>query len=483
MTTTTKRRSKKADVAKPQGKPIRMRHVVTTAEVFHLWANQRDTGDGGADWGRNSTGNASFNGRYAFSYNTEIAHLFPDEGIVLLACERWSNTTNQHQSACASAVRGNAKWPMVFTVPYCRPVSRMEHLANLAHLQSQVPQRFPSSGRHHSNWQRKSDIISFIQWANYVRAFGLRSALSRAERDACRLIREMEKEGKALLVHPPSTIEREREEISRIIRDIPSPKLQKVYVLLGVANAVDRASVESGDEDVGMIVFRHLQEALPDAALREIKDEINSRNFRRTQQHNDTDFATWDKLKAEEKDAEWRDNTPLARKFQQRIFGSFACKERGLHRWCPTDAGSSNHASAPQINMLRMQGDTVVTSGGVRIPADEARRLWRMAHRLWLVRTSPIAFHIERNRILADATTRLIARSFRLDSISDEGLFSVGCHRIHFDEMAILACKLGMIDSPLNWRMPALPFYPAEETGIQLLAADDAASVKDMVNA
>jgi len=79
---------------------------------------------------------------------------------------------------------------------------------------------------------------------------------------------------------------------------------------------------------------------------------------------------------------------------------------------------------------LRVNGDTVETSKGARIPVAECASIWAMVNRKkeWQPR-APIGV-------------------YQLTKIKDNGDIVVGCHDIAFSELALIAQKLGLTNDP-----------------------------------
>lgn len=88
-----------------------MRHVMPTAEVYHLWANEAQ------DHARNSNRSASFNYAVAYSYNTPIARIVTRaDGAKCILVTRRSysiTTTSKHMPALRRAI---PSWRTVFHV-------------------------------------------------------------------------------------------------------------------------------------------------------------------------------------------------------------------------------------------------------------------------------------------------------------------------------------------------------------------------------
>jgi len=95
--------------------------------------------------------------------------------------------------------------------------------------------------------------------------------------------------------------------------------------------------------------------------------------------------------------------------------------------------GSIGHTTTP---LLRLVGDVVETSWGARVPAESARRLWRLLQR--------VRGDVEGTTQLA---TRLTAEGYRvgnypLSTIRTDGSLVIGCHDIPASEVDTIAALL-----------------------------------------
>lgn len=150
-----------------------MRRVVSSKEVYHLWAHQTQ------DEARNSSHSVSFTGACAYSYRATIAkrvELPGRAGVVLFSSHKWSVTTAKHQRMCRASIPEG--W-QVFTVPSIgHSDDAANDLTNLKYYAQQVAEYQGKAKRARTYGPRYAErALELQQEANaYCRYFGIADA-------------------------------------------------------------------------------------------------------------------------------------------------------------------------------------------------------------------------------------------------------------------------------------------------------------------
>lgn len=77
----------------------------TSSELSHIWANGYQSAHGTYSTNRKTSVSVYNDISYLYSYNTKIAQIDLNKGVVLLSTDRHSNTTTKHQSEAQYATR------------------------------------------------------------------------------------------------------------------------------------------------------------------------------------------------------------------------------------------------------------------------------------------------------------------------------------------------------------------------------------------
>lgn len=433
-----------------------MRHVVSRDEVAHLWANQRKQKDGGNDYARTSSDNYSFEGDELYSYTTQIGHLWREDGFVLLSERTYSITTAGHLREARDAWLGHGGIRVV-DVPYVNPRSPDEHWANLAKLRRDCVEACKNLGNSRWYGTTPKELEKSIRiWIDYATAFKCRRWWSKAEKEIARLLDDPDGTGERLDDIPQSTNDDEHGMIVGIVAGVENPALRRIIILLGMASDDQR---EAEEENVSLLQtvadeFRQSWERNRTFDRQTTLADVNQKQFERESQwrHDSSDRGKWERLTVEERRQLWRERDSLANRMTG-IYGGLGYYSGHALRW---------NAESKRIE----------TSGGVKIGRREAVRLWGLLSACWEYRHDPIAFE-KRVRFTLDAIAdRPIDSAFHIDSIDRKtGFIKAGCHRIAWDEIALVAHAAGLTSYVRRWIQPRLTYTPDVKTDARTSSA------------
>jgi hypothetical protein len=130
----------------------RVRHVVDSAEVAHLWTHKAQSD------ARNSKGSLYFRGETIFSYGEHfpIARHVENKGgksAVLFTTQHYSVTTSSHCSTVWNACHHLT----LFRVPDMMADSKTAHAANLADYAARIGESLLKSARARSTWAKSAN--------------------------------------------------------------------------------------------------------------------------------------------------------------------------------------------------------------------------------------------------------------------------------------------------------------------------------------
>jgi hypothetical protein len=174
------------------------RTVVSSREVYHLWANQVQ------DSARNSSNSVSFCGKSAYSYRAEIARIVQHKGktAVLFADRSWSITTSGHQSAIR---RASSHLPTLCALDLDRTPGEQRNYFAERIREHTVKTATARRGASQAKWLRELEF--WISKANaYCTFYGLRpfvlpadfnAELARIKEQEAKLAKKREKESAA----------------------------------------------------------------------------------------------------------------------------------------------------------------------------------------------------------------------------------------------------------------------------------------------
>jgi hypothetical protein len=152
------------------------RHVVTSSQVFHLWAHQAQSD------ARNGTGSVFFEGATVYSYRRgwplATIHKRRKGVLVLTNSDRYSVTTSQHQNDANRA----ASHLQQIAVPYpTLDAGANSHEGNLKHFADEMAAALARAGRklktYAINYELDTARRFHAQFAEYAKFFGIRRKL------------------------------------------------------------------------------------------------------------------------------------------------------------------------------------------------------------------------------------------------------------------------------------------------------------------
>jgi hypothetical protein len=154
---------------------MRIRHVVSSGEVPHLWFHK--TQNSARTGGR---GNLYFENDTIYSYGSHFPiarHVFNGkESAVLFTTRTYSVTTSGHCSAVRSAIPSSA---LVFSVPELSYIGqdyknseRNEHKTNIADYIKRIETAIVTSARARSSWSKQGSHTDAVNLLAEVKAYG-----------------------------------------------------------------------------------------------------------------------------------------------------------------------------------------------------------------------------------------------------------------------------------------------------------------------
>jgi hypothetical protein len=367
----------------PSGKK-RVKEVFKTGEIAHLWAHQTQA------QARNSAGNLFFEGPTIYSYGRHFAiatiHKKRDgRTLVLMNSANYSNTTAGHKSDVRQAAR---HLPSV-SVPNTNPESLAEHNANI---------KFATD--------KAAELLAKAQRAMQVDTVANLRPIAKSLFNALKVYAEFFRIRRKLPTFPEvewnaAAARAERMQNPDPVRDAKRFKAkQQRQARVQEQYRETYEKYEAAARTYNDAVRKAL-ENLPDPA----------EHWRKT--------GEWVRAEVEVNRPEvW--NWKLARKMSDNGF----VLTKLLSPSRPVEDV-----------LLRVDGDQIETSLGVRIPRSHGERLWRVIQRV-MARGEPYQHngHSE------------YAGEFRVDRIDVDGTLTAGCHTIKYAELERLARYMGLLE-------------------------------------
>lgn len=470
-----------------------MRHTVSNAEVYHLYANQRK--DDFEDHARNGQDSCSFQGRDAYSYRAKIAtytdlpkHNKKTEKqrsravlIDVEYAEDSSVTTHRHVKLLQDAFSGHNV--PVFVVP-CIDMNELvtdgpekvaeldvvDHIRNMSYLRQIAVNNTGLGHKYNKYDDHCTKLIS--RWLSYTYVFKLRRLLNDVDKKIYDFWIE---NGRDSLIN--RTVAQDLQgpfkssdltvAETRVIHEMAKGKADSLTTVFLSYWGKGKEPEELGhQEPLNADVFNK-------AVYNQNQKWLEAAERKAKQEHrlvvNNTEYA---EIK----------NTPIKERYRK-------WKETGERKWLEADrsreAGRMRNGrydtsvtygekwpahsifdlpkrvffpalgfgGQSQFRVSRVVGNTVVTSAGVSISGKEFSLYWkRFLRPLWNVRFNESMFQ-PLFKLMRYNKDHRVSRAYSIDNIDMRyGLFKIGCHIMIFDDLADNAHTLGLESNVLQWR-------------------------------
>lgn len=361
-----------------------MRHVYPTREIPHLWAHQTQ-GDA-----RNSQGNLYFKGPTIYSYRDSwpLAHIYTngERRLVLVNDDRYSNTTAKHTSMVRSACGhiGRAMVPggsLRVDDPYR---TERYHRENLRHILGKMQDKLDKA--------RRALRPENVEWCQRV----------------------------ALALHEQATVYCD-------FFGLPAPAAFPADAWQAAIDRVQRIANPDPVRDKAKFKARERRKAI-------LRAELAAQHqvyCNRVAAYNAEYLACMGDVSP---DDYWREHGTLPHVGNMTArYPSMPWKLEPRMRQAGLELPEIASARSTRRVLLRVHNDEIHTSMGARVPLNVAPLLWGL---------------VQRARANGGYTPSENARvqigHYALNRIDADGTMRAGCHTILYDELAIMARKLGL---------------------------------------
>jgi hypothetical protein len=394
----------------------RERHVFPTSEIPHKWAHQTQ-----AD-ARNPQGNLYFKGATIYSYRDSwpLARIYtkgaPTKGgrkgnpedytrdsvLVLTNSDKYGPTTagHQHDVNCAARHLAQIAVPHVQTEPY---ETQRCHDHNIAHLVKVASEYLEKAQRamqpFNVEWREREAKEAIEHAGQYMRFFGIRRkapVFPAAEWEKARV--------RALSIAMPDPV--------RDAKRYKAQQRRRTKLHAALQSAFDTYCAQVATYNAAIVEARA---NAPDAAE-------YWREHGKWPASVEVDYALQPRLTIP------GDNSYRG---QWKARDKFATAGFALPELESTDG-------RPSTVLLRVDGETIVTSLGARVPLAAAPMVWMLVEREKAKGGREFA-HIGN-------ASRIRIGDYPIDSIGADGTLRAGCHVIPYAELERMARKLGLIE-------------------------------------
>jgi hypothetical protein len=453
--------------------PIRMKHVFNrSAEVCHYFANQRDQGDGSADYGRNGSDNCSFHGDTLKSYRTIIAKRFNEHGILLVTTINYSRTTNGQIDDCLSAFRGHTI--QLIRVPTANPVYQSQHLQNFNHLWGVANRALMECTQSHTKWNSAELIKAYRALFLYASKFGMRRLLSAVDRKIETIINTAAKPAKSKTKQTKASLPHENDILQRITGDADFFAATLILGLMGIRDNFG---------DAAKPIEQHLAEQFQSAiqvhystqqCLDEYRESENNLQISFNRRSSDENYKRFSSMTPTQQLQAWKTHEPGIVGFVtqwpnlgMRVSEVFPNAKQNFGDYrvppkTPDDYRWANNYSVIRCVRLSADKQTVETSGDIQLPVKEFLFFWRtLGTRIHVARHNPGQLLTVMQSVIEISRQRSINRAFTIEAIDREtGNLKIGCHILVWDDLNSLAVELG--EPSMRWKTLCLPSPSAD---------------------
>jgi len=437
----------------------KMRKVVNSEMVAHLWANQSQSE------ARNSSWSVSFDGPNYYSYRTVVACIV--DGAALITSDTYSVTTSRHVARARYAARHLPR----FRVPRVgAPLSLSDHEANARYLYNEFRRALLSWRRCRVAAEYKEEAVrSAVESLHgYLARFGVSTPPDYARETLESEISEVARAREAMIARSqtPAAIrkreraaeyrERRKERERRAARAAALESLERTRAdwdtrilatfgdydtLAGFAARVESEAAATGAyRTAEWVVSRAIESQCRDREQQDYYARVTRPTFERAIREEFLDSANRESAAP---GVEWgyvadylstvAGATDTARGALLALESRRTARRRAdlVSKWRAGGGLSTLPYDAPTL--LRRRDDIVQTSRGAEVPLRDARRLYALVNSC---RARGVAW-------APSGLRQVQIGGFTVSNIGADGTLTAGCHVIPWEEIARFATSQG----------------------------------------